>query len=257
VLNIEEIVTTFIKAEEQNRGLQTYVNLLNQETDQLEERNRQLDHNIANFQNLVTLTEAEKQKKLVDMRARAEHLRSEIMRATVDNEDMQGEFRHLQAKVIKMVNLFKKSRFGLSVASHMSYDENTQFNENNVIPYLAELEEYISALITYVAYKRDDPNAAISSVPLEKLPHKEFNKREIAIDAPVDTERDAAASMLAGAKTDIGADEEDMIVDSKQLYMKFLDMVGKKQINIVHQSQAKKTANGGPHSGDNATGNAL
>jgi hypothetical protein len=36
LLNIEEIVTTFIKAEEQNRGLQTYVNLLNQETDQLE-----------------------------------------------------------------------------------------------------------------------------------------------------------------------------------------------------------------------------
>ena len=114
----------------------------------------------------------------------------------------------------------------------MNYDENTSFNENNVIPYLAELEEYISALITYVAYKRDDPNAAISSVPLEKLPQKDFNKKEIAIDAPVDTERDA--SMLAGAKTDIGAEDDDMIVDSKQLYMKFLDMVGKKQINIVH-----------------------
>ncbi len=28
-LNIEEIVTTFIKADEQNRSLQTYVNLLN------------------------------------------------------------------------------------------------------------------------------------------------------------------------------------------------------------------------------------
>jgi hypothetical protein len=132
-----------------------------------------------------------------------------------------------------MINLFKKSRFLLSVASNMTYEANTQFNENNVIPYLAELEEYISALITYVAYKRDDPNAAISSVPLEKLPTKEFNKREIFIDAPVDTERDAAASMLAGAKTDVGEDE-DMIVDSKQLYMKFLDMVGKKQINIVH-----------------------
>jgi hypothetical protein len=134
---------------------------------------------------------------------------------------------------MKMINLFKKSRFLLSVASNMTYEANTQFNENNVIPYLAELEEYISALITYVAYRRDDPNAAISSVPLEKLPTKEFNKREIFIDAPVDTERDAAASMLAGAKTDVGEDE-DMIVDSKQLYMKFLDMVGKKQINIVH-----------------------
>jgi hypothetical protein len=153
-----------------------------------------------------------------------------------------------------MVNLFKKSRFSLAVASSMSYEANTTFNENNIIPYLAELEEYISALITFVAYKRDDPNAAISSVPLEKLPTKEFNKREIAIDAPVDTERDAA-SMLAGAKTEVGDGDEDMIVDSKQLYMKFLDMVGKKQINIVHQSQAKK--NNGPHggAGENGQGN--
>lgn len=68
-----------------------------------------------------------------------------------------------------MVKLFKQSRFYLSVATHMTYDENTIFNENNIIMYLAELEEYISSLITYVAFKRDDPNAAISSVPLEKL----------------------------------------------------------------------------------------
>ena len=101
-----------------------------------------------------------------------------------------------------MVDQFKRSRFGLAVASNMNYDENTLFNENNIIPYLAELEEYISALITFVAYKRDDPNAAISSVPLEKLPQKEFNKREIAIDAPVDTERDA--SMMAARTDEIG-----------------------------------------------------
>ncbi len=35
----------------------------------------------------------------------------------------------------------------------MQYDEDTQFNENNVTLYLAELEEYISLLITYLAYK--------------------------------------------------------------------------------------------------------
>lgn len=98
----------------------------------------------------------------------------------------------------------------------MSYDENTNFNENNIIPYLAELEEYISSLITFVAYRRDDPNAAISSVPLEKLTQKEFNKKKIAIDAPVDTERlDLSSSVLAGAQTDVGGDEDDMIVDSK------------------------------------------
>jgi hypothetical protein len=75
----------------------------------------------------------------------------------------------MQKNVQRMVKLFKQSKFYLSVATHMTYDENTNFNESNVIMYLAELEEYISSLITYVAFKRDDPNAAISSVPLEKL----------------------------------------------------------------------------------------
>jgi len=87
----------------------------------------------------------------------------------------------------------------------MIYDENTQFNESNIIPFLAELEEYISALITFVAYKRDDPNAAISSVPLEKLPYKDFNRRELAIDAPYKIEKDVS---MTAAHTDVGDDEE-------------------------------------------------
>ena len=194
------------------------------------------------------MTETEKQNKLLQMRQKAESLRNQIMRANSDSEDMQTEFSHMQDRVKRMVQSFKSSKFHLNVASDMIYDENTQFNENNIIPYLAELEEYISALITFVAYKRDDPNAAISSVPLEKLPNKDFNKREIAIDAPVDTERDIS---MMGARTDVG-DDEDMIMDSKQLYMKFLDMVGKKQINIVHQSQAKK-GNGSSQPNNSAT----
>lgn len=75
----------------------------------------------------------------------------------------------IQKNVMKMVKLFKQSKFYLSVASNMSYDDHTSFNENNIVMYLAELEEYISSLITYVAFKKDDPNAAISSVPLERL----------------------------------------------------------------------------------------
>ena len=159
------------------------------------------------------------------------------MRSGNECHEMEDEFRVMQGNVGKMVALFKQAKFELAVAHDMNYDENTAFNENNVIQYLAQLEEYISSLITYMAFKRDDPNAAISSVPLEKLNQKEFNKREIQIDAPVDTERDT--STIMGARTDAG-DDDDIIVDSRQLYNKFMDMVGKKQINIVHQSQAKR-----------------
>mmetsp|Transcript_34683 Transcript_34683/g.33867 ORF Transcript_34683/g.33867 Transcript_34683/m.33867 type:complete len:165 (+) Transcript_34683:13-507(+) len=163
---------------------------------------------------------------------------------------MQDEFSLMQRQVEKMVAFFKQSKFCLSVATSMTYDENTIFNENNIIVYLSELEEYISSLITFAAYKREDPNAAISSVPLEKLNQKEFNKKEVFIDAPFDTERDTS---FAGAKTELGdGQEEEIITDSKQLFMKFMDMVEKKQINIIHQSQAKRDQ---AHSQMNKEGN--
>jgi hypothetical protein len=50
---------------------------------------------------------------------------------------------------------------------------------------LAELEEYIAILITYLATKRDDPVAPFALIPLDKLDVKNHNKKEIAIDAPL------------------------------------------------------------------------
>ncbi len=76
----------------------------------------------------------------------------------------------------EMLDLFKQSPFFLSVAQHMQYDEDTQFNENNVTMYLAELEEYISLFITYLAYRQENPDAAISSLSLDKMLQKEFDK---------------------------------------------------------------------------------
>lgn len=51
-----------------------------------------------------------------------------------------------------MVNGFQEAKFELNVANPMKYDEMTQFNENNITNYLAELEEHISNLITYRAF---------------------------------------------------------------------------------------------------------
>ena len=88
----------------------------------------------------------------------------------------------IKEHVSTMVQLFKQSQFFLSVAQNMQYDEETQFNENNVTVYLAELEEYISLLITYMAYKQDDPEAATSSLSLEKMALKEFDRGPINVN---------------------------------------------------------------------------
>lgn len=59
------------------------------------------------------------------------------------------------------------------------YDSDTQFNENNVTMYLAELEEYISSLITLVAHQKEEPNAVISAIDLENLNQKFFQRKEM------------------------------------------------------------------------------
>jgi len=123
-----------------------------------------------------------------------------------------------------MVEAFKKSKFFLSVANKMSYDEGFVFSENNIIGYLAELEEYIGSLITYVAFKRDEPNAAISTIPLEHLKQKDFNKKEMAIEVPVTYEINQDHALPG---------ETEEIISSKQLYKQFMRLVDGKNINFV------------------------
>lgn len=57
ISNIEEIVTTFIKAEEQNYSLYNYVNMLNTETDTLEESNKEIKDQINRILDRGKLTE--------------------------------------------------------------------------------------------------------------------------------------------------------------------------------------------------------
>jgi hypothetical protein len=56
ISSTEEIVTTFIKAEEQNYSLYNYVNTLNSEIDMIEEQNRNIEKEINRHEELGALT---------------------------------------------------------------------------------------------------------------------------------------------------------------------------------------------------------
>jgi hypothetical protein len=83
-----------------------------------------------------------------------------------------------------MVDKFRESHFKLSVANHMQYDEDVQFNENNVTLYLSELEEYVSKFINFLAMREKNPDAPISALSLEAMEIKVFNKDAPKIEAP-------------------------------------------------------------------------
>jgi len=121
--------------------------------------------------------------------------------------------------VWSMISKFNDSRFQLAVASHQQYDEDTQFNENNVTMYLTELEEYISSFITYLAQREKNPDAHISALPLDIMTSKDFKADPIAIEAP-------NASDFVSMEDDTQPDD-DIVTNPAAMYRKYEKQVQK------------------------------
>jgi hypothetical protein len=120
--------------------------------------------------------------------------------------------------------------FPLMVAKHMHYDSETQFNEQNVTLYLAELEEYSSMLITYLAYRNEMPDAAVSALSLDQMIEKDKDGGPIHIDAPNAHD----VNIAEDAET-----EDEFITNGKDLYKRFENLVQKDHINIGSQKEGK------------------
>lgn len=104
---------------------------------------------IDKYERLALESMMTKEEKMKSLEARAAELEAELDVSNKECDEVMDSFKVAQNHVEEMVTSFKTSRFTLAVASGMSYDQNTQFNEQNIIQYLAEIEEYISSLITF------------------------------------------------------------------------------------------------------------
>ena len=101
------------------------------------------------------------------------------------------------------------------------------------------MEEYISSLVTYVSFKKDEPHAAISSIPLEKLTKLTDKKDAVAIDPPEAPEYESenidhdAIGYAAGKKVNEQTNERD-------LYKNFEHMMKSGTINFVTTTTKKQ-----------------
>lgn len=109
-----------------------YVNVLNQETDQLAETNTYLDSEISRYEQLAMLDKDELEGENRAMEEKSDALRDEILKSTEECNEVQKDFKVIQEKVEGMVHLFQEAKFELNVANPMKYDELTSFNENNI-----------------------------------------------------------------------------------------------------------------------------
>ena len=220
ITNIDEIVTAFIKAEEQNYALWNYVNQLGGENDILEDRMAHIDKEIARYEAMARYNNSELKVKVREMREQAEDLKKEILLNTEEVDNVQGEFDDIQGTVRELVKKFNLAKFSTKVGSKMQYNEETTFNEANITNYLAELEEYFATLIAYLANQKGDSNAAISYIPLDQLNEKMFNKKEMQIQCPYEANTQD--------------EQEEGETQARKLYNRFIDLMGKDEMQILY-----------------------
>jgi hypothetical protein len=119
----------------------------------------------------------------------------------------------------------------LSVAAKMSYDEGTQFNENNVTQYLAELEEYVSHFITFMAQREKNPDAPISALSLDTMTNKEFEK------GPLNIDNIPNSNNFNNNFEDDQTQDDEIITNKKDLYRKFAEFASKGYIDNLHSKK--------------------
>ena len=123
--------------------------------------------------------------------------------------------------VEEMVHKFKVARIDTQISRGMVYDDQTVFNETNIQTYLAELEELINRLITQVAAIRGDPNAPISAMNMNYMDLKDFNKKAMKVDVPLDS-----GIMSMGGKSDMDTTDDVMDVEIMQDSKKCYEFIG-------------------------------
>jgi coiled-coil domain-containing protein 63/114 len=150
----EEIVTTFIKAEEQNYSLYNYVNTLNSDMDIIEEANKNIQAEIEKHESLMKMNDTQKEEKIKSLQNEL-LIKRNMEQKEQEINTKEAALKSIQESVHKMQVAFQNSNIPLKVASPMQYDADTIFNDKNAAQYLAEIEEYIGVLITNIAYKQD------------------------------------------------------------------------------------------------------
>lgn len=178
--DIEEIQNTFIKGEEQNYNLLTYVDVLNQEIDTIADANETL--RLKN--DALKIENAEKQRFLTgtpDDEKKRRKIQEYIDLKKKDVDEFQGMLDEIQPHLKEVLIKLASSRFNRDNPHKVQEYENSgvTLNDSNLNEYLSELEEYTNAILIYRGKVNNQPNSEIfaKTLLLDELPPKEFKKK--------------------------------------------------------------------------------
>jgi hypothetical protein len=194
ITDIDEIMNTFIKSEEQNYSLFNYVNLLTQDIDFLEENNKELEQEIKELE----LEVAQKQKlaeQTPDDVIRKQKLQ-EILKSKEDYvEKERAKLNTVKKPLEEVLQQLHKTIFHSDKVANEAIFTDITINEQTVDQFLAVLEENISKLLAYKAKVTDEKNVYTAALILEEIPPaKEMEKMRQIMQAGLPQMKDVLYS---------------------------------------------------------------
>ncbi|KRX06813.1 hypothetical protein PPERSA_11458 [Pseudocohnilembus persalinus] len=182
ITDIDEITNTFIKSEEQNYSLYTYVDILSQDIDNLEESNKILLRQIKDQKE-----QNEIRKKMLEGTPLDEQQKQSYKEKINDKQSYIEKIRDSIHKIKPSLEkvLIELSQFGIQQNSEsklFEYKLGFDLNETNLEQYLADLENYINIFLDYrnsqeTSLKKVHENLLIDQIPEkgEENKPKQFN----------------------------------------------------------------------------------
>lgn len=177
ISSIEEIVTAFIKSQEQNYEVYTYMNNLNSEIDVLEE-------NLRSTKNRILIIEQSKEsgkQKGLEMMMKIEK-DCEIIQNKIANKKnklgrLRNEIQSIVQTIGKVLNIFESLNLNPQLNQKLDRDWLENFNEENIMNVLGYIEEFINYIVILLAYSNKTENPVLKHLPLEALTNKNFDTK--------------------------------------------------------------------------------
>ena len=119
ISSTEEIVTTFIKAEEQNQNLFNYINTLASDIDMIEEQNKDIESSIKRHEEIAQMNGKEKDAVKQNLAKEIEDMNDKKEKKETQIGDIESQLATIKSYVENTVNLFRESQMKLTVAQPM------------------------------------------------------------------------------------------------------------------------------------------
>ena len=191
ISDIDELVTTFINAEDQNFALFNYVNELNAECEKLEEQIADIKAEIEKYKGQGLNTDNQRKKILKDLE---ERLAKTEAKADQYDKKYEAAMRTVNALKVGVQSIF--SKIGCNTPENMGLLGNEGVTENNMMQYLGIIEQRTNEILQLYAATQaregvldaqGNPVPAVSSI-LGQGPQLPAGRNAITIQPPSATD---------------------------------------------------------------------